>query len=74
MKNKIAKFRIEQDSIGPIRVPIEKYWGAQTQRALENFKIGTECLHERVTHITVLRSEGGLIFREGGKLLQLVLV
>jgi fumarate hydratase, class II len=44
MKNKKPEFRIETDSIGSIRVPADKYWGAQTQRALENFKIGTECL------------------------------
>jgi fumarate hydratase class II len=34
------KFRIEKDSIGEIQVPAHVYWGAQTQRSLENFKIG----------------------------------
>ena len=34
--------RIERDSIGEIKVPAEKYWGAQTQRSLENFKIGNQ--------------------------------
>ncbi len=34
------KYRIEKDSIGPVKVPTDKYWGAQTQRSLENFKIG----------------------------------
>ncbi len=33
-------FRIEKDSLGDIKVPADKYWGAQTQRSLENFKIG----------------------------------
>ena len=33
-------FRTESDSIGPIEVPSDKYYGAQTQRSLENFKIG----------------------------------
>jgi fumarate hydratase class II len=32
--------RIESDSMGPIEVPGDKYWGAQTQRSLQNFKIG----------------------------------
>lgn len=32
--------RIEKDSMGPIEVPIDKYWGAQTQRSLTNFRIG----------------------------------
>jgi len=35
-------FRTELDSMGKIKVPSDKYWGAQTQRSLENFKIGSE--------------------------------
>jgi len=34
--------RTETDSFGPIQVPADKYWGAQTQRSLGNFKIGEE--------------------------------
>lgn len=33
-------FRTEKDTIGPVEVPADKYWGAQTQRSLQNFKIG----------------------------------
>ena len=33
-------FRIEKDSIGKIKVPSKAYYGAQTQRAVENFQIG----------------------------------
>jgi len=40
----MKKTRIETDSFGPLEVPIEKYWGAQTQRSLENFKIGGETM------------------------------
>jgi len=36
------QFRIEQDALGDIRVPADKLWGAQTQRALQNFAIGRE--------------------------------
>ncbi|MDD1622005.1 MAG: class II fumarate hydratase [Methylococcaceae bacterium] len=36
--------RIETDSMGAIEVPADKYWGAQTQRSLEHFKIGDERL------------------------------
>ena len=36
------EFRMEKDSMGQIAVPSNKYWGAQTQRSLENFKIGSE--------------------------------
>jgi fumarate hydratase class II len=32
--------RIETDSFGPIEVPADRYWGAQTERSLENFRIG----------------------------------
>ncbi len=38
----MGKFRIENDSIGEIRVPTDKYWGAQTQRSIINFPIGWE--------------------------------
>ena len=34
--------RTERDTLGPIEVPGDRYWGAQTQRSLENFPIGTE--------------------------------
>jgi fumarate hydratase class II len=34
--------RIETDTFGPIAVPADRYWGAQTQRSIENFRIGTE--------------------------------
>jgi fumarate hydratase class II len=36
--------RTETDSIGPIEVPANRYWGAQTQRSLLNFEIGTETM------------------------------
>lgn len=39
-----ADIRIETDSFGPINVPSDRYWGAQTQRSLQNFKIGMETL------------------------------
>ena len=34
--------RTETDTFGPIDVPADRYWGAQTQRSLQNFKIGTD--------------------------------
>src|SRR3546814_20006786 len=34
--------RIESDSMGEIAVPADRYWGAQTQRSLQNFRIGGE--------------------------------
>lgn len=37
-----VNYRIEKDSLGEVRVPADKYWGAQTQRSSENFKISSE--------------------------------
>jgi fumarate hydratase class II len=36
------KFRVEHDTMGPVNVPEDKYWGAQTERSRNNFKIGPE--------------------------------
>ena len=38
----MTEYRVEVDSIGEINVPIEKFWGAQTQRSFENFQIGQD--------------------------------
>jgi fumarate hydratase, class II len=46
----MAKTRSETDSFGPIEVPADRYWGAQTQRSLENFRIGTERIPLPVIH------------------------
>lgn len=35
------EFRIESDTMGQVQVPADKYWGAQTQRSIENFQIGS---------------------------------
>jgi fumarate hydratase class II len=37
-----GRTRTESDTFGPIDVPADRYWGAQTQRSLENFRIGSE--------------------------------
>ena len=36
------EYRTERDSMGEMQVPADRYWGAQTQRSYQNFKIGTE--------------------------------
>ena len=43
-------YRIEKDSIGKVKVPAEMYWGAQTQRSLENFKIGNGRMPIEIIH------------------------
>ena len=42
--------RVETDSFGPIDVPSDRYWGAQTQRSRENFKIGGQRIPLPVVH------------------------
>src|SRR5580700_10483393 len=41
-EQKMSDFRIETDALGEVRVPADKLWGAQTQRALEHFSIGQD--------------------------------
>ena len=46
----MTAMRTETDSFGPIQVPADKYWGAQTQRSLENFKISGERMPVPLVH------------------------
>ena len=48
-------WRVESDTMGEVRVPSDRLWGAQTQRSLENFKIGGEKMPVAVsyTHLTL---------------------
>ena len=50
-----SSFREESDTFGPLQVPSDRYWGAQTQRSLMNFKIGGE--RERMP-VPVVRAFG----------------
>ena len=43
-------YRLEHDSMGEIRVPADRLWGAQTQRSYENFKIGGEKMPTEIIH------------------------
>ena len=45
-----SKTRVESDSFGPIEVPADRYWGAQTQRSLQNFRIGSERMPASIVH------------------------
>ena len=63
------QYRIEKDTMGEIQVPAEKLWGAQTQRSLENFKIGTEKMpHEVVKAFAVLKKAAALTNAKLGSL------
>ncbi len=44
------EYRTEHDSLGEVAVPADRYWGAQTQRSFENFKIGIEKMPKEIIH------------------------
>ncbi|MDT3424928.1 fumarate hydratase class II [Paenibacillus forsythiae] len=48
------EFRVEKDTFGELQVPSDKYWGAQTQRSLQNFKIGGEKMPIEVIYALAL--------------------
>ncbi len=52
------KYRIEHDSMGEVQVPADRYWGAQTQRSFENFKIGTEKIPMEIIHAFAILKKG----------------
>ncbi len=44
----IVEYRVEKDSMGEVRVPAGRRWGAQTERSFENFRIGTETMPREI--------------------------
>ena len=63
------KYRTERDSMGEMRVPEDRYWGAQTQRSLQNFAIGTETMPlEIVRAFAVLKKAAALVNYDLGRL------
>ena len=64
-------YRIEKDTMGEMRVPDDKYWAAQTQRSLENFKIGGEVMPREITHaFGILKKAAALANFRLGKISQ----
>ena len=53
--------RVERDSMGAIDVPDERYWGAQTQRSLENFRIGGEHMPPALIHALALQKKAAAL-------------
>ncbi|HVJ94294.1 MAG TPA: class II fumarate hydratase, partial [Labilithrix sp.] len=61
--------RTEKDTMGEIEVPADRYWGAQTQRSLENFRIGGHRFAPAViSALGVVKKAAALVNRELGKL------
>src|SRR5690242_8519300 len=53
--------RVERDSMGAIEVPADRYWGAQTERSLENFPIGTERMPLTLIHAFGLQKKASAL-------------
>ena len=65
----MSEARIEQDSLGPVSVPGDKYYGAQTARSLENFAIGTERMpREMIRAFGIVKKAAALANQALGRL------
>ncbi|MBQ6276929.1 MAG: class II fumarate hydratase [Bacteroidales bacterium] len=62
------EYREEKDTMGIVRVPAEAYWGAQTQRSFQNFKIGGRMPIEIIRAFAVLKKSTARANEELGKL------
>jgi fumarate hydratase class II len=61
--------RVEQDSLGPVNVPADKLWGAQTQRSLEHFSIGDDLMpREMIPAYALVKKAAALVNHKGGRL------
>ncbi|UYO35139.1 class II fumarate hydratase [Bacillus zhangzhouensis] len=60
----MTEFRIEKDTMGEIKVPKDKFWGAQTQRSKENFKIGSEKMPKEVMNAFAILKRSTAIANE----------
>ena len=68
-KQKGGAWRLERDSLGETRVPSDRYWGAQTQRSLENFRIGGDRMPLSVVHaLGVVKMASARVHMRHGKL------
>lgn len=65
----MMEYRIERDTMGEVKVPADKYWGAQTQRSYHNFAIGTEKMPlEIIRAFAILKRSCAIVNNKLGKL------
>jgi fumarate hydratase class II len=65
----MSEFRTETDSLGEVRVPADKLWGAQTQRSLEHFSIGRDLIpREMINAYAILKKAAANANHAGGRL------
>src|SRR5215469_16057114 len=66
---KAKDFRTESDSLGEVKVPADKLWGAQTQRSLEHFSIGKDLIpREMITSYAILKKAAAAANHDGKRL------
>jgi fumarate hydratase class II len=65
----MTAIRIEHDSLGPVNVPADKLWGAQTQRSLEHFDIGDDLIpRELIPAYAIVKEAAALVNHKAGRL------
>src|SRR2546423_5434193 len=65
----MSEFRTERDSMGEVKVPAQAYYGAQTQRAVENFPISGQPLPKKLIHaLGLVKLAAATANRDLGKL------
>src|SRR5262249_55419503 len=58
----MAQYRVEHDSMGDVKVPVDARWGAQTQRAVDNFPISGTPVNERVIRaLAMIKAEAARV-------------
>jgi fumarate hydratase class II len=65
----MTAIRVENDSLGPVNVPGDKLWGAQTQRSLEHFSIGDDLMpREMIPAYATVKKAAALVNHKAGRL------
>src|SRR5262245_17742323 len=65
----MGQFRLESDSMGEVKVPADRYYGAQTMRSLEHFSIGRDLMPlELIKAFGILKKAAALVNADLGKL------
>lgn len=65
----VMSYRIERDTMGEVKVPSDKYWGAQTERSRQNFRIGIEKMPMEVIYaFAMIKRSAAKVNKEVGKL------
>jgi fumarate hydratase class II len=65
----MTEYRTESDSLGEVKVPVDKLWGAQTQRSLEHFSIGRDLIpREMITAYAILKKAAAYANHAGKRL------